>query len=385
LKNKADPDTRRVRRELLDWFATHKRDLPWRRTRDPYAVLLSEVMLQQTRVETVTPYFERFMRRFPTMTALASADVDHVLELWSGLGYYRRARMLWLAAREVVARFGGELPADRSALESLPGIGPYSAGAIASIAYGKREALVDGNVARVLSRLHAIEHRVGSKESAKRCWALARELVDGDEPGDLNQALMELGATICTPKSPRCAACPVRESCVAAREGRTAKLPLPKLKRSAPTVELDAFVVRHSGEVLLAKRPIEGLFGGLWEAPTRERGPSGSAPNWLASLGGEAQPLDGEIEHVLTHRVLRIRVFVLDSERRADVVVPGYSETAWTKADGAGAALSTLARKVLTVASRSSKTGGDGPRLEAPRPRDRGDGDRARARTRARG
>ncbi|MFO0616531.1 MAG: A/G-specific adenine glycosylase [Polyangiaceae bacterium] len=359
--------TRDVRSALLAWFAAHRRDLPWRRARDPYAVLLSEVMLQQTRVETVIPYYERFLGRFPTLRDLAAADLDRVLEAWSGLGYYRRARSLWLGAREVVERFGGALPRTRAELESLPGIGPYSAGAIASIAYGQEEALVDGNVARVFSRLYAIDAQIGSRESVERCWAIARELVRGDAPGTLNEALMELGATVCTPKAPRCDACPVRASCAALAAGRVSELPVPKSKRASPTVSVQAFVVSDGERVLLAKRPASGLFAGLWEPPMLESEGRARRPEWLASIGAKpARSRAERVQHALTHRTLDVRIsrFVAGEAPRA---IPGYVDTCFEAPSG-GRALSALALKVLGTrreilpGARSSKTPEDEPR-----------------------
>jgi A/G-specific adenine glycosylase len=203
------PAGKRLRAALLAWFDRNRRELPWRRTRDPYAIWLSEVMLQQTQVATVIPYWERFLARFPTVTALAEAPLDEVLSLWSGLGYYSRARNLHRAANEVVARHGGALPASHAALLALPGFGRYTAGAVASIAFGLPEPLVDGNVARVFSRACAIEGAPGDREREKKLWAEAARWVQGERPGELNQALMELGATVCTARSPRCGLCPL--------------------------------------------------------------------------------------------------------------------------------------------------------------------------------
>ena len=201
-----------LQQELLRWYDRSARDLPWRRTRDPYAVWVSEIMLQQTRVETVIPYYERFLARFPSARVLAEADEDAVLSHWSGLGYYRRARLLHSGVQEVVARYGGEVPEDADARRRLPGVGRYTAGAIGSIAFDKAEPVVDGNVTRVLARLFRIDTPVGSATTTKRLWREAAELVPEQRPGDFNQALMELGATLCTPKKPLCDACPVGDA-----------------------------------------------------------------------------------------------------------------------------------------------------------------------------
>ncbi|HKQ70173.1 MAG TPA: A/G-specific adenine glycosylase, partial [Polyangiaceae bacterium] len=206
-------------RRLGSWFDKERRDLPWRRTRDPYAIWLSEVMLQQTRVKTVEDYFPRFLRTYPTVEKLAKAKVEDVLSSWSGLGYYRRARALHKGAREVVDQYGGEVPKDAASLRGISSIGPYTAGAIASIAYGQREALVDGNVARVLARIFALSCDVRSPAGSKELWAAARRLVPDENPGRHNESLMELGATVCLPNRPRCEACPVADLCQANASG----------------------------------------------------------------------------------------------------------------------------------------------------------------------
>ena len=217
-KRKSDPgearsSIRRVRAALLRWYDANRRDLPWRRTRDPYAIWISEAMLQQTRVETVIPYWERFLARFPDVASLARAELDDIYAVWTGLGYYSRARNLKAAAVSIVADHGGELPNNAEGLRSLAGIGRYTAGAVASIAFDREEPLVDGNVVRVFARLEDIREDSSERAIVERLWSLAAELVRGPRPGDLNQALMELGATICTPKRPHCLACPVRLEC----------------------------------------------------------------------------------------------------------------------------------------------------------------------------
>ena len=217
---------RRTAEALGAWYDRAARDLPWRRTRDPWAILLSEVMLQQTRVDVVVPYWTRMLERFPAPRDMAEAPIDDVLSRWSGLGYYRRARNLWLCAREVVERFDGRLPDDVEGLRSLPGIGAYTAGAVASIAFDRQAPLVDGNVARVLARHAGIDDDPRSAVGQRRLWAEAAALVPAERPGRFNQALMELGATICTPRSPACAICPLERDCVARREGRVDELPV---------------------------------------------------------------------------------------------------------------------------------------------------------------
>lgn len=260
------PDPGLVRGRLLAWFDRSKRPLPWRADRDPYRVLVSEVMLQQTRVETVIPYYSRWLEQFPDVDALAAAEVDAVLLAWRGLGYYRRARNLHLAARIVVDEHGGRLPGSGALLRELPGVGEYTAGAVASIAFGEVAPAVDGNVKRVLSRLYDLppptprilrEHALG--------------LIDRERPGDFNEALMELGATVCTPRGPRCDACPLEADCLARERGTVALRPATSKRRPVPEVDVDvAVVIDGEGRALLVRRPPDGLLGGLWEFPSAE-------------------------------------------------------------------------------------------------------------------
>jgi A/G-specific adenine glycosylase len=305
-----------LRRKLLAWYHANRRDLPWRRTRDPYAIWISEAMLQQTRVETVIPYWERFVERFPDVESLATADTDDVIALWAGLGYYSRARNLHRAARAVMERHAGRLPDDVAALRALPGVGRYTAGAVASIAFDKPEPVVDGNVARVLTRLLGIDEDVKSVPVQQRLWDEAERLARGDEPGALNQALMELGATLCTPRAPRCPACPWARSCVAHAQGRAEALPV-KSRAAAPRrVEAVAAFLERRGRVLAVQRPQRGLLGGLWELPGGELRDGESPGEALAralrdgvGLGVPgAEPL-GCVEHAFTHRLLRLRVY----------------------------------------------------------------------------
>ncbi len=266
-------DAGAVRRLLLAFYDARARDLPWRRDTDPYRVWVSEVMLQQTRVETVVPYYERWLERFPTLDALAEAPIDDVLHAWAGLGYYRRAHNLHRAARAVRERHHGELPEDPDALRDLPGIGDYTAGAIASIAFGRPEPAVDGNVRRVLSRLHDLPG-----PGAAELRRLAAALVPEDRPGDFNQALMEFGATVCTPRAPRCEACPLAEHCRARAAGTQLERPLPKPSKPIPEDDVGtAVVVAPDGALLLVRRPDDGLLAGLWEFPGAPVG-SGEAP-----------------------------------------------------------------------------------------------------------
>jgi A/G-specific adenine glycosylase len=338
-----------LQRPLLDWFTANRRDLPWRRTRDPYAVWISEAMLQQTRVEVVVPYYERFLARLPDVRALAEAAEEEVLALWSGLGYYRRARSLRAAARRLVDDHGGVFPRTRSELLELPGVGPYTAGAILSIAFGLSEPLVDGNVARVLSRLFGLREPVGSGASTRRLWALADDLVPARGAGDWNQALMELGATVCTSASPVCSACPLRASCVALREDAVSELPRRVARRAPVDVQLEVLVVRRGRAVLLVRRPERGRMAGLWELPTREVVDEGGegAGLWpgahvvLAQRGETLRP----VKHSITHHRIRaeVRAATLDEAGPPETV-----ESCWAAPEELRElALTGLSRKVL--------------------------------------
>ena len=297
---------------VVSHYARDRRDLPWRRTRDPYAIWVSEIMLQQTRVQTVIPYWERWMAKFPTVHALAGAPLDDVLAAWAGLGYYSRARNLHAGAQAVTAKLGGTLPQTASELRQVPGIGPYTAGAIASIAYGERAPLVDGNVARVLARVFGITDDIKSTAGQRALWTRAGELMkalpETTAPGDLNQGLMELGATLCSPASPRCLVCPLAAHCTAARTGRQDELPVVaarKKESELPVLARAALWMSDGVAVVLARRAPEGLFGGLWELP------QGEDRDALARALGVVVDEDAVAHHdqTLTHRRLQISVF----------------------------------------------------------------------------
>lgn len=338
-----------MRRALLRWYDAHARDLPWRRTRDPYAIWISEVMLQQTRVETVLRYYERFLARFPDPATLARAPEDEVLAAWSGLGYYRRARMLHRGAQHLVAHHGGQVPRDRAARLAMPGVGRYTAGAIGSIAFDLPEPIVDGNVARVLARVHALETPLDARETIDALWERATALAETTRPGALNQALMELGAIVCTPTTPRCDDCPIRARCDAHATDRTDTLPVPKRRRPPRAVDLVAVVARSGARVALVRAEAE-LFGGLWNVPMREGRSHASARELVAELAlRTALPSrpQARVEHVLTHRHLTIRVFACELEAhdpaRARLVDP--AELASTLG------VSALTRKILSATS----------------------------------
>ncbi len=260
---------------LLRWYATHRRDLPWRRdAHDPYRVWISEALLQQTQVTTVIPYYERFLARFPDVHALAAAPLDDVLKAWEGAGYYARARNLHRAAQEIVTRFGGAMPDTVDALLTLPGVGRYTAGAIASIAFNRDAPVLDGNVIRVLSRYFKIQGDVKSPTTQRALWALATQLVPHGKAGRFNQALMDLGATVCTPRRPACASCPLQRGCAARRLGIQEQLPAKRARRKLPHYQIAVGIIWNKGKILIARRFERALLGGLWEFPGghRERG-----------------------------------------------------------------------------------------------------------------
>ncbi|MFO0873933.1 MAG: A/G-specific adenine glycosylase [Phycisphaerales bacterium] len=306
---------------LERWFRRNARDLPWRRAavRSGYAALVSEAMLQQTQVPRVIDAFEAFMRRFPSVAALAAADEQEVLAAWRGLGYYRRARNLHAAARMIVERFDGAVPRRAAELRGLPGVGRYTAGAIASIVFDERTAIVDGNVARVLLRLRGERAQPDTPATQRWLWNEAQRLVDhAIDPGVFNEALMELGAVVCTPASPRCLACPLAQSCAALRDGLVDRIPTPKRAAPRRTVVHHAVVARRGERFLVVQRPETGLWSRMWQVPTVE------ADEMLAP-GEIGRRLDvaigrlvhrGEFVHATTHRRIHVRVYSATSRAR---------------------------------------------------------------------
>lgn len=253
--------------KILDWYAENARSLPWRGRSSPYAVWVSEVMLQQTRVETVIPYYRRWMERFPTVASLAAASEEEVLRFWEGLGYYARARNLWRAAQQIQQEHHGELPADVAALRKLPGIGAYTAAAIASIAFGQDEATLDGNIRRVLARLIASRTPLRTPQSDRELLQFAQAQLPPGKAGEYNQALMDLGATICIPRQPRCELCPLSADCQSFQQGIQNEIPLTKPKNFLPHYVVTAAVIAQNDQFLITQRPRQGLLGGLWEFP----------------------------------------------------------------------------------------------------------------------
>lgn len=257
-----------LQNDLLAWYDEHAADLPWRESHDPYRVWLSEIMLQQTQVETVKPYFARFLSAFPTVEALAAAPLSDVLKLWEGLGYYSRARNLHQAAQAVVHDFGSKFPKTVEGLQQLPGIGRYTAGAIASIAFGESAPVLDGNVIRVFARLIDLADDVTQPAVKERLWKLAEERLPAKRPGDYNQALMELGRTVCKPRNPLCEDCPLQAHCLAFAHGTQAQRPVKRAKAATPHYDVTAGIIwNDKGQLLIAQRPLDGLLGGLWEFP----------------------------------------------------------------------------------------------------------------------
>jgi A/G-specific adenine glycosylase len=301
-----------LRRALLRWYDRERRDLPWRRTRDPYAIWVSEAMLQQTQVATVIGYYHRWMARFPSLDALARADEDQVLHAWQGLGYYTRARRLLAGARAVVAEHGGQLPKEPEALSALPGIGRYTAGAIASIAFGQRAPLVDGNVARVLSRLFAVTGDPASSAVRRRLWLLAAELIDSARPGDFNQALMELGATLCSPRQPVCDRCPLRAKCAARRDGCATAYPEARKRPASTALHMVAAVAMRRGRVLVTQVPAHApRWAGMWSFPATivhvGESPEDAVRRALAESVGATGAPEG-LFLVVRHGVTRYRI-----------------------------------------------------------------------------
>ncbi len=297
------------RSALLAWYEAHRREMPWRQTRDPYAVWISEVMLQQTRVDQARPYYERFMRRFPTVGDLGEAPLAEVLKAWEGMGYYARARNLHRAAQQVVASHGGRIPDDPAHITALPGIGSYTAAAVLSIAYGKPCPVIDGNVVRVLSRLFHLTDNPAAAATKKKTAKLAGRLLVKHRAGDFNQAMMELGATVCTPRQPACGACPVSSLCIAHRVlPDPSVLPRKQPRKQRPHHHVAAAVVHNGDEMLIVQRPPEGLLGGLWEFPGGVSDEAGDRAEFLRDEIKRKLAIDiridrafASIRHAFTH------------------------------------------------------------------------------------
>ncbi len=363
--NLGDADIQSLRRRLIRWFSAAKRNLPWRQSRDPYAIWLSEVMLQQTQVATVIPYYNKFLTRYPDIRSLARADIAEVLTLWAGLGYYRRAHQLHAAACQILNNHGGVMPSEFDRLLSLPGFGPYTAGAVASIAFGQRVPAVDGNVLRVMTRLLADPRDIRRPAVQQDLRRTAETWIPPRRAGDFNQALMELGATICTPRSPRCPRCPLRAICRARRKGDPAQYP-----RRTPTVDrrtlyLAAIAVTDgNGNLFMAQRRSPGLWAGLWELPSvTTPGPNPPPARKVVKLAAEHHGIRltavrrvTDIVHILTHRHITVWIYqgrVATAVRKRGRPLPAstptdYAATRWTPQPD-GLPLSVLAEKQLAA------------------------------------
>jgi A/G-specific adenine glycosylase len=352
---------------LLDWYEHNARELPWRSAVSPYCTWISEIMLQQTQVETVLPYFERWMVRFPDIKTLAAADEQDVLTVWEGLGYYSRARNLHRAARQVMMEHNGQLPRTCAALKSLPGIGPYTAAAMASIAFGEDVAAVDGNIRRVIARLFDVSVPARSTQGEKQIQKLTQAYLPLGRAGDYNQALMDLGALICTPKKPDCTSCPIAVECSALQLGLQEERPVRMPRKKVPHLTVTAAIIRQDGLVLLAQRPPKGLLGGLWEFPggTLEE----DDPDLRACLQREIREelgveIDvdepfGQYEHAYTHFKITLHAFLcrltegalpqaLDGQVLAWAALPELPDYPMGKVD-------------RQIARRLIKESGDGP------------------------
>ena len=294
---------------LLRWYDTHGRSLPWRVTRDPYAIWLSEVILQQTRIEQGLPYWERFMSHYPTVEALAAANEDEVLRLWQGLGYYSRGRNLLAAARQVTAL--GGFPTTLAELKTLKGVGDYTAAAIASMAFDLPAAVVDGNVYRVLSRHHGIDTPINSSAGKREFAELAQTLLPAHHAAAFNQAMMDFGATWCTPREPHCTDCPLADSCVALHEGAVSELPKKLKKAQVKTRRFQYVYVRHAGRTALRRRPAGDIWQGLWE-PLLVEGDTTDLMTTVTPFGGTLTRLRQGVKHVLTHRIIVADFYRLD-------------------------------------------------------------------------
>jgi len=310
---------RSIRRRLLKWFDLNARDLPWRHTQDPYAIWLSEIMLQQTQVDTVKAYYARFLKRLPTVGHFSRASLDTILKLWEGLGYYTRARNAHKAAKQVMKDFGGEFPNTVEGLQQLSGVGRYTAGAIASIAFGVRAPLVDGNVVRILCRIFCLYDNPTTSVMQKTLWTLASDLVPTKRPGDFNEAMMELGATVCHRQSPDCELCPLKTVCQAYQKGVQMELPQRVKRKPRPKYQVVVGVIYKHGRILIDKRKPEGLLGGLWEFPG---GKKKSKESFKKALEREVrEELDIEIhvksklvvvDHAYTHFEVRLHVYACE-------------------------------------------------------------------------
>lgn len=376
-RKRARPDDSSLADLLLDWYDAHRRALPWRaapgKRADPYAVWLSEIMLQQTTVATVKGHFERFLTRWPTVEALAAAPIEDVLAQWAGLGYYARARNLHACARRVAQDLGGRFPGTEAELSLLPGVGPYTAAAVAAIAFDARAAAVDGNVERVITRLGAIE--TPARRAKPLIRARVEEILPPSRAGDFAQALMDLGATVCTPRAPDCPACPWRDGCAAHRAGAPEAFPVKEKKPEKPKRRGAIFILRRGRETLLRRRPPKGLFGGMSVFPSTPFTQDAAPGEWasFAPCPADWRALPAPVNHVFTHFALTATVFVARAAS-APAIDADCRWAAWDNLDKEG--LPTLMRKAAAAAGLFDGRGkADGARESqsgADRGRDQG-------------
>ena len=357
LNKKARAKARPIGQALLAWYDADRRDLPWRAApgahADPYAVWLSEIMLQQTTVKAAIPYFQNFLLCWPNVDALALAGRDEVMSAWAGLGYYSRARNMHQAARIVARDMAGRFPDTLDGLQALPGVGPYTAAAIAAIAFGRQAAVVDGNVERVLARLFEVTTPLPAAKGLLR--QIAEQLAPRQRPGDFAQAMMDLGATVCTPKRPACANCPIARLCAGQAVGLSGELPYRAAKREKPRRAGEAyFALRHDGAVLLRRRPDKGLLGGMMEVPSSgwDGGRDADASGASAPFAGPWRLLPGQVRHTFTHFHLELAVYCLELNGGAGSMIGhGLEDWRWVaRRDLAGEALPSLMRKVVAHA-----------------------------------
>ena len=302
---------------ILEWFAEKKRDLPWRDTANPYSIWVSEVMLQQTQVDTVIPYYHRFLSRFPTVESLAEAPLQEVLKAWENMGYYARARHLHSAAREIAESMDGRVPSTYEELIALPGIGSYTASAILSFAFGERRPAVDGNTRRVVCRLFSIQDLVDHPKTKRRILELATDMISSADPACFNHAIMDLGATVCTPRNPSCPVCPVQGACLAFEQGNQEALPVTRKKKPIPHKHMTAGIMADGqGRLLIIQRPSRGLLGGLWKFPGGLKGPEETLEQGLIrrvreelGIGIEVQEALSSVEHAYTHFRITLHAF----------------------------------------------------------------------------
>jgi A/G-specific adenine glycosylase len=325
---------------ILSWYARHRRDLPWRNTRNPYFVWVSEVMLQQTQVETVIPYYHRFLKQFPNIEALAEASLQEVLKAWENMGYYARAHHLHAAAREVVNRMGGEIPKTWDELIRLPGIGTYTASAILSFAFDKRFPTVDGNARRVLCRLYAIQEPVDQSSTQREIHDLAAKIIPSEDPASFNHGIMELGATICKPRSPLCNTCPVGDFCLAFQKGLQETLPIMRERKPLRHKEMTAAIIGDKrGRLLIVQRPNKGLLGGLWKFPGGMRGQDETLQRGLRrhvreelGIGIRVREALASVDHAYTHFRITLHAFRC-ATRNGKPRAIGCDKYQWVKPD----------------------------------------------------